>query len=163
MAQSDYPKSKDITLHWRNFIIVMVFIFLVGIIIGIIITPHPAYQKRAAPPPEPQAEVNLEWIKQTLPDYPQESRQRGIGGEVEVEAQTDSLGRVLSVKIIRSVPELDQAVIAAVKQWRHEPVTCEGETERIRFRIVMDFHPADDRPACRVGYLDPSSAVKKGP
>jgi TonB family protein len=163
MAKSDYPAPKDITLHWRNFIIVMVFIFLVGIIIGLIITPHPDYQKSAAPPPEPRAENNLAWIKQILPDYPGESRQQGVGGEVEVEAQTDSFGRVQSIKLIRSVPALDQMVIEAVRQWVHEPAAIEGTTKGIRFRVIMSFHPEDNHPACRVDYLGPSAGAKKFP
>ncbi len=33
--------TKNITLHWRNFVIVIIIILMVGIIIGILITPHP--------------------------------------------------------------------------------------------------------------------------
>jgi formate-dependent nitrite reductase cytochrome c552 subunit len=46
MSQVGVPASKDITLHWRNFIIVILFIIVVGIIIGLIITPHPKFQAR---------------------------------------------------------------------------------------------------------------------
>ena len=44
MSQVGIPASKDITLHWRNFIIVVLFIIVMGIIIGLIITPHPKYE-----------------------------------------------------------------------------------------------------------------------
>ena len=44
MSQVGIPASKDITLHWRNFIIVVLFIVVMGIIIGLIITPHPKYE-----------------------------------------------------------------------------------------------------------------------
>jgi len=49
MSQEKSRASKNITMHWRNFIIVIVFIFLVGIIIGLIITPHPDFQKKTGP------------------------------------------------------------------------------------------------------------------
>ncbi len=49
MSQEKSQTSKNITMHWRNFIIVIFFIFLVGIIIGFLITPHPDFQKKAEP------------------------------------------------------------------------------------------------------------------
>jgi hypothetical protein len=36
-------------LQWRNFIIVIIFIFLMGIIIGLLITPHPDFQNKTEP------------------------------------------------------------------------------------------------------------------
>lgn len=49
MSQEKNQASKDITLHWRNFIIVIIVILLVGIIIGLIITPHPDFQNKTGP------------------------------------------------------------------------------------------------------------------
>jgi len=49
MSQEKSQASKNITLHWRNFIIMIIVIFLVGIIIGLIITPHPDFQKKTEP------------------------------------------------------------------------------------------------------------------
>lgn len=49
MSQEKSQASKNITMHWRNFIIVIIFIFLVGIIIGLLITPHPGSQNKTEP------------------------------------------------------------------------------------------------------------------
>ncbi len=49
MSQEKSQASKNITMHWRNFIIVIIFIFLVGIIIGLLITPHPDFQNKTEP------------------------------------------------------------------------------------------------------------------
>jgi len=49
MSQEKSQASKNITLHWRNFIIMIIVIFLVGIIIGLIITPQPDFQKKTGP------------------------------------------------------------------------------------------------------------------
>ena len=38
MSQDRIQATRNITLHWRNFIIVVLVIILVGIIIGLIIT-----------------------------------------------------------------------------------------------------------------------------
>ncbi len=51
---------KNITLHWRNFVIVIIFIVLVGVIIGLVITPHPL--SREGTPAEPQIElIRTQW------------------------------------------------------------------------------------------------------
>ena len=49
MSQEKNRASKDIALHWRNFIIVIIVILLLGIIIGLIITPHPDFQNKTGP------------------------------------------------------------------------------------------------------------------
>jgi hypothetical protein len=49
MSRDKIQAQKHITLHWRNFIIVILVILLVGIIIGLIITPHPDYEKKPGP------------------------------------------------------------------------------------------------------------------
>jgi len=49
MSQDKIQAQKHITLHWRNFIIVVLTILVVGIIIGLIITPHPDSRKQTEP------------------------------------------------------------------------------------------------------------------
>ncbi len=52
--------TKYITLHWRNFVIVIIFIVLVGVIIGLVMTPHPS--SREGTPAEPQIElIRAQW------------------------------------------------------------------------------------------------------
>ena len=49
MSQDKIKATKNITLHWRNFIIVILAILVIGILIGLIITPHPDSQNKAEP------------------------------------------------------------------------------------------------------------------
>ena len=49
MSRDEIKAQRHITLHWRNFIFVALVILLVGIIIGLIITPHPDFQRGEAP------------------------------------------------------------------------------------------------------------------
>jgi hypothetical protein len=49
MSREKSQATKNITLYWRNFIIVILVILVVGILIGLIITPHPDFQKKTEP------------------------------------------------------------------------------------------------------------------
>lgn len=49
MSQDRIQATKNITLHWRNFIIVILVIVVMGILIGLIITPHSDFQTKAEP------------------------------------------------------------------------------------------------------------------
>jgi TonB family protein len=55
-----------------------------------------------------------------LPRYPDDARQRGVGGVVTLDATLDPSGKVTDVKLIRSIPSLEAAAVAAVKEWRYK-------------------------------------------
>jgi len=78
-------------------------------------------------------------IKAVDPIYPKEAREAGIEGIVILEAETDVYGRVKNTKILRSVPELDQAAIDAVKQWVYAPFVLEGKPRGVIFTVTVSF------------------------
>ncbi|MBC7361433.1 MAG: energy transducer TonB [Candidatus Aminicenantes bacterium] len=78
-------------------------------------------------------------IKRVDPVYPEEARKKGIEGVVILEVQTDKFGRVARIKVLKSVPELDQAAIEAVKQWVYEPVIVNGKPKGIIFTVTVSF------------------------
>lgn len=78
-------------------------------------------------------------IKKVSPVYPEEARQAGVEGVVILEVITDKSGRVVAVKVLRSVPLLDQAAVEAVKQWVYEPVIIDGEARPIMFTVTVSF------------------------
>lgn len=57
-------------------------------------------------------------LKRVAPMYPPDAKAKGIKGNVIVEARIDPAGHVTDVKVLRSVPGLDQAALDAVRQWR---------------------------------------------
>jgi TonB family protein len=65
-------------------------------------------------------------VKDASPVYPREAVESRSEGTVVLEALIDSEGNVTRVKVLRSVPLLDQAAIDAVKQWKYEPTIVEG-------------------------------------
>lgn len=78
-------------------------------------------------------------IKKVDPVYPQEAKDAGIEGVVIVELKTDTYGRVKDVKVLRSIPELDQAAIDAVKQWVYEPPLIDGKPQELVITVTVSF------------------------
>lgn len=78
-------------------------------------------------------------IKKVEPVYPEEARKAGIEGSVTLEATTDDRGRVQKVKVLKSIPELEQAAVDAVKQWIYEPMIIDGKPKGIVFTTTCRF------------------------
>ncbi len=73
------------------------------------------------------------------PEYPELARNAGVQGVVILEATTDVYGRVQNVRVLRSVPLLDQAAIEAVKQWIYEPMIINGRPRPVTFTVTIIF------------------------
>jgi len=78
-------------------------------------------------------------IKQIEPVYPEIARQARVDGVVILEAATDIFGRVQTIKVLRSIPLLDQAAIDAVRQWVYEPMVINGRPRGIIFTVTVRF------------------------
>jgi len=78
-------------------------------------------------------------IKGVDPIYPEEAKKEGIEGVVILEATTGIYGRVQETKILRSIPELDQAAIDAVMQWVYEPFMIDGKPRGVIFTVTVVF------------------------
>jgi TonB family protein len=92
-------------------------------------------------------------IKIVEPDYPEEAKKAGIEGTVILEATTDIYGKIIDAKILRSVPELDQAAIDAVRQWVYEPMVIDGEPQGVTFTVTCTF-TLDEKDKARVGGVE---------
>jgi protein TonB len=73
------------------------------------------------------------------PVYPSAARAARIQGVVVIEATIDAAGRVQSVKVIRSVPMLDQAAIDAVRQWQYAPTLINGVPTPVILTVTVSF------------------------
>ena len=78
-------------------------------------------------------------IKQIEPIYPEIARQAKVEGTVSLEVTTDIYGRVQGVKILRSIPLLDQSAIDAVSQWVFEPMIINGKPRGVIFTVPVRF------------------------
>lgn len=86
-------------------------------------------------------------IREVKPVYPEEARAAGVEGVVIIEATTDTYGRVDSVKVLRSIPLLDQAAVDALKQWVYEPMVIDGKPMPVVFTVTMSFKLDADKRA----------------
>jgi TonB family protein len=84
-------------------------------------------------------------IKDVQPVYPEAARKAGVQGVVIMEATTDTYGRVASVKVLRSIPLLDQAALDALRQWVYEPMVIDGKPHPVVFTVTMRFNLDDKK------------------
>lgn len=110
----------------------------------------PALPKTPLPPPKgragsPGGRISPRAVPATAaswsvaPIYPEIARQARIEGIVIIEATTDIYGRVIDVKVLRSIPLLDQAAIDAVRQWVYEPMIINGRPRPVIFTVTVRF------------------------
>ena len=78
-------------------------------------------------------------VKRVEPAYPEIARLARVQGTVILEATTDMYGRVVGVKVLRSVPLLDEAAVGAVRQWLYEPMVVSGRPRGVVFTVTLRF------------------------
>ncbi len=67
------------------------------------------------------------------------AREARIEGVVVLEATTDVYGRVTGVRVLRSIPLLDEAAVAAVRLWVYEPLLVNGRPRPVTFTVTVRF------------------------
>jgi len=76
----------------------------------------------AEPLPVAQAANPPLLLARVMPEYPRQARLRGVEGLVLLEAILDLEGRVEEeIKVLQSIPALDNAAIQALRRWRFRP------------------------------------------
>ena len=73
------------------------------------------------------------------PVYPELARAAGIEGVVILEAIIDPEGRVQNVEVLRSIPFLEEAAIAAVERWEYEPTLLNGVPVPVVVTVTVRF------------------------
>jgi TonB family protein len=78
-------------------------------------------------------------LKQVKPMYPPAARRSGIEGMVVVTYSISANGRPTDLKVTKSIPGLDEAALAALRQWEYTKPPP-GSTQRYRFNaeFVLD-------------------------
>ena len=78
-------------------------------------------------------------IRDVQPVYPPAARVAGIKGVVIIEARIATDGSVEDARVIKSIPQLDQAAIDAVKQWRFVPTLMNGVPTPVIMTLTINF------------------------
>jgi TonB family protein len=105
----------------------------------------PPQSTRSETPPRP----TLAPTRKIDPAYPDKARRAGVQGDVWLDVIVLADGTVKSVTVAKSVDTvfgLDQAAIAAVRQWRYPPLS-DGRASRPPLQIVVPFRLPDPPPA----------------
>lgn len=99
--------------------------------------PAPEFEKdalkvggRIAPPAK---------IRDVKPVYPQEAKDAQIRGVVIVEIRIDEEGLVSDARVLRSIPQLDQAALDAVRQWAFTPTLMNGRPIAVVMTVTVNF------------------------
>jgi protein TonB len=78
-------------------------------------------------------------VKDVTPLYPALARSAGAQGVVILEAIIDIQGNVVSTRILRSIPLLDEAAVNAVQQWKYTPARLNGEPVPVVVTVTVNF------------------------
>jgi protein TonB len=98
------------------------------------------------PPPPPQRPIHLHSgmqaplkIVDVAPQYPPLAQAAHVEGVVILEAVIDADGSVTSVKVLRSIPMLDEAAMKAVRGWRFTPARLNGQAVPVVMTVTVHF------------------------
>jgi TonB family protein len=73
------------------------------------------------------------------PVYPPEAQAARVQGVVILEVMIGADGHVTDARVLRSIPELDQAAIDAVRQWVYSPTFINGQPAPVIITVTVNF------------------------
>jgi len=81
-----------------------------------------------------------ELVHEVKPDYTEEARRRGLGGDVVLEIVVRSDGRVGTIRVVQGLGGgLDQRAVDAVRQWRFTPARRQGTPVDVIVEVAVEF------------------------
>ena len=99
----------------------------------------------SAPPPLPRV-VRIgngiaapRLVRRIDPAYPAIAVAARVSATVQLEAEVDARGQVASVRVERGHPLFDEAAVAAVRQWRYQPLLLNGEPTGFVLTVTVRF------------------------
>jgi len=105
-------------------------------------TPAPAsnsHKLGSGEPPPVVAPAQL--TRRVAPEYPPAAVRQGVEGFAEVRFTVTAKGTVTDVSIVESTPPdmFDKAAIDAVRRWRYEPRTVDGQPTETQLQVRLQF------------------------
>lgn len=98
------------------------------------------------PPPTPPVPVRVggnirppSKVRDTAPVYPGIAQQANVQGLVILEALIGTDGRVQNARVLRGHPLLNDAALAAVRQWEYTPTLLNGVPVSVVMSVTVDF------------------------
>ena len=78
-------------------------------------------------------------IRRVEPAYPDAAVSAGIEGTVVIDAIIGKNGEVRDARIVKSVPTLDDAALAAVREWVYTPTLLNGVPVDVAMTVSISF------------------------
>jgi TonB family protein len=80
-----------------------------------------------------------EAIVRVAPSYPDSARAHGVQGLVMIAALVCVTGNVLDVRVVQSIPELDESASDAVRQWQFRPAVAAGQPVAVWVHVPVRY------------------------
>src|SRR5882672_313282 len=78
-------------------------------------------------------------IASVPPSYPVLARNQHVSGDVRIDALIDANGRVTTMKIVSGPTLLHQAAMDALRQWKYQPATLNGNAVPMHLTVTIQF------------------------
>ena len=80
-----------------------------------------------------------EAVTRITPNYPDMAREAGVDGTVMVQALVGKDGKVKDVRVVKSIPMLDESAKAAVRQWVFKPALSNNKPVAVWVGVPVKF------------------------
>jgi len=114
----------------------------IAAVLGCVVMPLLAQQEQQPYKPKDPGIVAPVLMKDVKAVYTTEAREKRIQGVVELEAVVLEDGTVGEVRITKSLDQtygLDDAAVAALKQWQFKPGQKDGKAVKVLVAVEMSF------------------------
>ena len=78
-------------------------------------------------------------VRHVAPEYPEDAQEARVQGAVIAEIRIGPDGRVADVRVVRSIPLLDEAAVDAVRQWEFEPTFVGDLAVPVLMTVTVQF------------------------
>jgi TonB family protein len=78
-------------------------------------------------------------LSSVAPVYPQLARSQRLSGDVKIDASIGENGHVSTMKVISGPALLHQAAMDAVRQWKYQPATLNGQPMSMHLTVTVQF------------------------
>jgi TonB family protein len=78
-------------------------------------------------------------VSRAMPEYPLVAKEAGIQGDVIMKTTIDAKGNVVNVQVVSGPQMLRGPAVAALRRWRYEPSTLNGQPIAVQMLVTIKF------------------------
>jgi len=105
-------------------------------------TKNPSYTEVHKIPQEADEPIKSSPFILVRPALPEGCREKNLGGVLKTKVQVDPSGDFTNVQVLNPLnPELDEAAMTALRQWKYNPLPKDRLIAPLAFYVDLDFRP----------------------